>query len=391
MNTTGINSTTSYNDINWSEIGNIIGDFQSGKPDGTADVNGVPHTGDGSPISSLLGLPPADISADTLMMVMQELRTKMDNLQLSTASENVAVIKEQKKSQAEERVNQIKDKFDQMKKADKSGLAGKIFGWIAAVAMVIAGAALLIAGGAGAALLVGGIAMLAVMTLQETGGMEKMINGMAKGLEALGMDAQAAQIMATVITAVIIVGVAIAGGVAAGPAVGVALGAQFGALLFSPDNLTKMGVPEDKAGWVAMGIGIGLALTSLGVGIGSAVKGTVDAGTKLTKMAAEIAQKFSQKSLDMIKFAAYIALGLQGAATVGSGASSITAGVYNKQASDTEAKTKELEAFLAKLQQMFQDESERIEEIMKRIQEGVGIVMDVLAGSDKVARQMAAV
>ncbi len=391
MNTTGINSTNSYNDINWSEIGNIIGDFNAGKTDGTADVSGVPHTGDGSPISSLLGLPPADISADTLMMVMQELRTKMDNLQLSTASENVAVIKEQKKSQADERINQIKDKFDQMKKAEKSGLAGKIFGWIAAVAMVIAGAALLIAGGAGAALLVGGIAMLAVMTLQETGGMEKMINGMAKGLEALGMDAQAAQIMATVITAVIIAGVAIAGGAAAGPAVGVALAAQFGALLFSPDNLTKMGVPEDKAGWVAMGIGIGLALTALGVGIGSAVKGTVEAGTKLTEMAAKIAQNFSQKSLDMIKFAAYIALGLQGAATVGSGASSITAGVYNKQASDTEAKTKELEALLAKLQQMFQDESERIEEIMKRIQEGVGIVMDVLAGSDKVARQMAAV
>jgi hypothetical protein len=356
-----------------------------------------------------LGLPPPGAISDAdLITLLQAIKTKLENEQLKTSSEDVQVAKDQKAAAAKERIEQLEKAIESAKKADKGGLIGKIFGWIAAAAMVIAGAVLLATGAGtalGVALLAGGIATMAVMTLQETGLDQKILEGLGKVFEAMGMEPEAARIMATVlVAAVIITGAVVAsvatGGAAIGPAIGVV--ATLMTPLISPENLQKMGVPEDAAPWVSLGLSIGLAVTAIGAGIGTGVAAAAKGGAQTAQLGASIGQKSVDALIKATGATAeqiarvgaalgYTAMGIQAAATIGGGAAGISSAVNTRDAAEFEARAKEFEKDLLKLQQMLQDESERIEEIIRRLQEGTEIVMDVLNQEDTTVKRIAAV
>jgi hypothetical protein len=343
-----------------------------------------------------LGLtePQIKLSSADLIRMLNEMRFKTEQSQLKTASEDVQNIKKNKENASKERLRKIQEQIDKMKKAKKAGAFGKIFGWIAAAFMVVAGALLTLAGGSGTALIVGGIAMMAVMALAQTGAMDKMLEGMAK----MFGGGEAGRIIATILVgAVIIAGACVAGAVA-GPAVGVMLAAQFGSLLVSPENLQKMGVKEDVAPWLSLGLNIGLVLTSMGAGIGSALKKSAEIPSKVAQLATKAAQKIAtltKTSVEQVQKASalmgYISVGIQAGATVGGGVSTISAAEATKDAAKSEAEIKEFEKFLLKLQQMFQDEADRIEEIIRRMEESTAIVMDVLKQEDATTKQVLSV
>jgi hypothetical protein len=362
----------------------------------SGEVTAAPLYKDAVGNAGKLGLPEPQIklSSGDLIRMLNEMRFKTDQSNLKTASEDVQNIKKNKEDASKERLRKIQEQLKKMEKAKKAGVFGKIFGWIAAAFMIVAGALLTLAGGSGTALIIGGVAMMAVMALAQTGLMEKMLEGMAK----LFGGGEAGRIIATILVgAAIIAGACVAGAVA-GPAVGVMLAAQFGSLLVSPENLQKMGVKDDVAPWLSLGLNIGLVLTSMGAGIGSALKKSAEVPSKIAQLATKAAQKIAtvtKTSVEQVQKASalmgYFSVGIQAGATVGGGVSNISAADAAKDAARTEAEVKEFEKFLLKLQQMFQDEADRIEEIIRRMEESTAIVMDVLKQEDATIKQVLSV
>jgi hypothetical protein len=405
-----------YGNVDLTRFYGVGGTGKTDKPPPTGFGAGTfdPSSG-ASAIAKALGLPePQKMSNSDLAVLLQSLKTKNENEQLKSASEDVQVIKFAKKQAADERMKQLEEMAEKAEKANKGGELGKIFGWIAAAAMVIAGA-ILIATGAGAAagvgLLVGGVCMMATMALQETGAMDKMLDGMGKGLakmfEAFGMEpeeaAKAGRITATVIVGTVIIAAAVAAGVFGGPAVGAMVAASFLPLIFTPDNLEKMGVDKEKAQWASFGISLGLSLAAAGVGIGvgayGAMKGVELAGKLGPKLAdlgarsgAMMAGKLGMTAAEMTKLGGilgYTTMGVQAATTVAGGAVKIDASVKAKESAEAEARAKEFQADLMKLQKMLQEQGERIDEIIKRLQEGVNVVMDILNQQDTTSKRVA--
>jgi hypothetical protein len=338
-----------------------------------------------------MGLAAPKLSGSDLMVMLNTMRSKLQQTRMKTSSEDIKNIQDQKANAAKERIKQLQENIKKMHKSKKSGTFGKIFGWIAAAAMVIAGAALTLAGGAGTALLVGGITMMAVMTLQQTGAMDKAIGGIAKGLQNLGLSEHAAQIVATAIMAAVVVAASAGAGAAAGPAVGVMVGAQLATTLISPDNLEKMGIPEKDAPWVSMGLSIGFSLAAIGVGIGTAASSTAQAGGKLGALFAKLSESTPEQLARVSRFVSIGAQTMNAAATVGAGAAGVGQSVLQKDAANAEADAKELQKDMLKLQQMLQDESDRIKEIMKELQESTDVVMGVLNQADTTHRRITTV
>jgi sorbitol-specific phosphotransferase system component IIBC len=78
-----------------------------------------------------------------------------------------------------------------------------------------------------------------------------------------------------------------------------------------------------------------------------------------------------------------------GVSSIGGGAANISSAVSTKEAADAEAAAKEFEKELLKQQQFFQDEMDRLKEIMKKMEEGMGIVMDALSQDDSTNKRIA--
>jgi hypothetical protein len=290
-------------------------------------------------------------------------------------------------------------------------LIGKIFGWIAAAFMAIAGAILLatgVASAAGAALLVGGIAMMTAMALSEPDAngnspMSKIIGGIAKGLQALGLDPKVAQGIATGIVAAIFVAASAPAFIFGGPAAGVAILGSLLPLLVTPDNLVKMGASEELAQKLGLGLTIGMAVVTLAVTLGPMVASGIKSLVNLASTAEKIAEKsatavanaasqagkegaeVAKEAHAVAKFLAgrlnvstnylqvlgqrvsSVAEVITGVSTVGGG---VAAGVTTKFADDANkarAEEKLLNAFLLKLSDQFQTEKDRLEEMIRRL------------------------
>ncbi|WP_020408640.1 type III secretion system translocon subunit SctE [Hahella ganghwensis] len=191
-------------------------EFQGTKSSSRSDnsVTPLPSTGNTNTGShnALVTLEAPDSSVD-LMLMLQSLQVKMDEEGIKKGKEDAMILAQDNKERHKEVQEAIQKSVEEMEKAKKSGLFGKIFGWIAAAATLIAGAAM-IATGAGA--IAGGIMMaLAVdqMVGMATGksAVSELTNAIAKGLSKV-MDEPANTIVASVIvTAIIIVGTAGAG------------------------------------------------------------------------------------------------------------------------------------------------------------------------------------
>lgn len=335
--------------------------------------------------------------------MMMSLRSKSENSLLKASSETVKKIKDEKATQAQERLDKLEEMLEKIEKAAKKATLGKIFGWIAAGAMMLAGALLMVAGGAGAALMIAGGAMMAAMVLQETGAMDAIMEGLTDLGKMMGMSDQDAAIFATAVVGTIAVGLAVAASVVGGPAAGFAVASSLLSMLATPENLQAMAPglsDEDAAKW-SMGITIGLAVLGIAAGAGSAagssgavaraaangskmaglLKGFAGAG-KAMRLSAALAQRVPQTMQAAARLMSYVVQGLGALSTVAGGGAGIHGAVLTNQANQSEADAKELEAFLAKLQGKFDEETERIQEIMNRMEELASTVMSIMKGDN---------
>ncbi len=333
-------------------VDNINAEGQANKTQNSGVAGSPAAPGKGTAEKMGLELP-KKISNSDLMAMLQEVKAKLEETQLKNSSDAINQIKKDKQNQAQKRLQEIKKMQAAQEKAKKKGLLGKIFGWIAAAVTTIVGGILVATGvgaGLGTIMLVGGITAMAAMALQETGAIEKMMEAIPSkaGRIALAATLGVVLIAAAVMTSAI------------NPVAGLALAGVATALipmLLSPANLEKMGASEETAAK------IGIAITCL---------------TIVSSLALAAASGGSSVMKDASKWIGIANMCFQGASSITQGALGIAGAVDQKEAADALANSKDIEKVLIKMQQLMQDETERLEEILKRMEENVNVVMEVL-------------
>ena len=351
--------------------------------------------------------PKVTFAGGSAQLAVQDVRQKYQNERLSSTTKEVENVKEKNKAASDERIEHMQEQRSKADEAGKSGDIGKAFGWIAAAFMAIAGAILLatgVASAVGASLLVASVAMTAALVLQETGLMDKAIDGIAQGLVALGAPPEVAQGIATAIMGAVVAVVAVAAGALAGPAAGVAVFTTLAPTLFSPENLEKMGVPKDAAGWASMGISIGLAVASLVTNVGSTIANGIsksgEAASKLAEIGVKIGTKLGLATVKEATAAAttagsvaqsigYVTQAAQGAATIAQGSANISAGAQTYQAGQAGARAAELKAEIVGLEQILETLTEYFSEALTELNQGFELAAEALDQDRAIDRRIA--
>lgn len=312
---------------------------------GTDSVTGKPE----------LEAPAKDVDPSDLVGLLMKMKSESTDLQIKTGVNFIQANKSKLAAEYKDKIEKIKESFEAMEKAKKSGIIGKIFGWIGAIVTAIVGA-ILIATGVGA---VAGGLMLAAAAVMIT----QMSLSQAMEDGTLKMDPKAAQIMMITLSCVAAV-LAIAGGVAA--------------FATAPEELADTAinigteVGEDSA--------LGESEVSEGITDATTTSETVTETTSETATeGAEEATQF-EKVAEKVQTASNIA---QGANSVGSGAANIATAVYDRDAADAQADAKAVEKFIAKIQAALQDEQDKIKELIQQLQQGFGIVADIMKQHDE--------
>ncbi len=409
--------------------------------------------GQAAEIAAQLGMkPPLDMNIGDVFALVAALKTKVEETGLEITSGEVKRVKEEQKTKSAERMDKLNEQCDKMNEAKKGGLVGEIFGWIAAAAMTIAGAIMVATGvgaAAGVALLAAGITMLVTQTLTSPtlgkafglegnlmGAMSKAITDSLVKSGAISQE-DAEKVRASIevaMSVVVAVVAAVAGTLAGGPALGISLAASAMSMAFTPENLEAFGVPEDQAGWVSMGISIGLAV--VGIVSGAVASGAAD---KIAKTVSEIAGKVSAALTEVVddaakagsqianiaddvaktasdvgktaadvaddaaaladkvsattkqilgKIASGIALVISALSTIGQGAATGVTTDLTLKANEARADAEEMKGALAMIAALMQRKSEDLEDILKRIQENAAAVMAVINGTADAAKSV---
>ena len=155
------------------------------------------------------------VSMEDLLLLLSALSAETTEEQMKFAKEGIEIDRVNQEKRHEERMNQIQKAIDALEKADKSGLVGKVFGWLGAAAMVIAGAALIATGvgaAAGSLMLAGAAVMIASQISAETG--DWMNEGLAEMFEAFGVPEEHSELAATIFVAVVVIALGVGSGVA---------------------------------------------------------------------------------------------------------------------------------------------------------------------------------
>lgn len=345
-------------------------------------LNTQNQTGDG--VRNALGAPSiappiANMSADDLIEMLQDMRSKSQDQQLKTAQKGLekSRVDAQKNNEAQQK--KIEEWVKQCEKEKKAGLLGKIFGWIGKIFAVIAAAIAVVAsvvatpfsGGAAAALtalavvaLVSATMSLADQISKEAGGpeislsnmMTKMVGGL---LKAMGVpEEKAEQIGRTMAGALAILAPA--------------------AILVEPQLLGTMvqGIAQlagaDQKTTMALTMAFSMA-AALTVGIATSVMSFNAA------KAVDVAVNTTMKLVTTIATASTQVIG--GATQVAKGATDIAKGVYAEKGEKAMADKKDLEAFMAKLQQTMEDQREELRKIIQQLEEGVQAVGQMMQNS----------
>ena len=154
---------------------------------------------------------------------LMEMQSKLTNRRMKFSEETIAITKAENQKLHENRMQKIVDTIAKMKKAEKSGLLGKIFGWVAvavmAVAVVALAASVILTGGATAPALIGlglmmaGLAiMLTMQVSNETGGWMNQVFG----------DSEKAQLAAGIFWAALVTILSVGGSLGVGAGAGAA-------------------------------------------------------------------------------------------------------------------------------------------------------------------------
>lgn len=267
---------------------------------------------------------------DELSLMLLDLRSKIDELQLKTSKEDIQHNMAKKQTAHKDRMDQLQKAIDAMKKADKGGLFGKVFGWIAAsVSLIAAAAATVATGGAAAPLLAAAALNMTMMILEETGAMEDITAAFGKVIQGMA--------------------------------------AMFGKEL-----------SDEEAQMIA---GITITAAVLVINIAAAVASGGAGSANLANQTKQIA--------DMIRIGAEVAAGV---AMIGQGISQGVQAGYTNEAMNAQADAADFQKDMAKLQALLTEEMDRLKEIMSQIQDSKQAVMKMLgdkaATNTKISRSM---
>ena len=175
------------------------------------DSTGTPVGATGAPVLDN----PDDAAAKeaNLERLVAILQLANDEQQAKMAQDRINLLKDSLKTEHDDRAKKIQKSLDDMQKAAETQKVNKAFGWImAGLAVVAAVVACVATGGiAVGAVVAAGIA-LTCQILDATGVMDKVTEGLTKGLRDLGLPKEAAQIVAQLAITAVILGLTIASG-----------------------------------------------------------------------------------------------------------------------------------------------------------------------------------
>lgn len=309
--------------------------------------------------------------------VMTDVLVVMETNEQASLKANMASIKDNKLKNHELAADRMKKIQEARDKANSP--AGKIamaFAWLAAAIMLVVGAVT-----ANPALVVAAVAVMAVLVLQQTGLMANAIEGLAK----LCGGGEAGQGIATGIMMALILAISLGAGAVGGVAAGVAVGAAMASLLVDPKNLEKMGVSKDIAGWLSMGLNLGLSVVALGSGIATAVGKTAEVTSKLAGRITEIIGKVAQTRIAQIGGAAI------GVAGVAGGGLGVKDGVNQIDMSKLEACALEILAAIEDISYSTADNFDRIQSSQDRTVDNYRITLGMIQQEHELDQMIACV
>jgi len=287
--------------------------------------DGLEGGSDGDLNRPILDIPNAKLDAADLSVLVLKLQKENAEKQISVSMKLIESNKDKMKAQHEERIKKIMESIKKAEKAQKAGKIGRIFGWIATgIAVVAAIAACVATGGLALGPVIGAVMAVSMLALSETGVMNKMMEGLVNALKSK-LGEPGAQIVASLIITAAVLAVSLGG-----PAV---------------------------AGRAAAMVGARVA------------QGTI----QIARMA-QMAEKFGQSARTLTLFARGASLTTQ----VGMGITGGVTGYYQAKSLEAKADAREIAKFITKLQQQMEEDQDRIQELIEKIQSGVSVVMKIL-------------
>ena len=151
------------------------------------------------------------------------LQLESEKGQADSAKSRIESIKGELEAEHKNRSEKIDKSLKEMDEAAASRTRNKVFGWLmTGLAVLGAVVACVATGGLAVGAVIGAGIALGAQILNETGVMDKIVNGISKGLQSLGMSKQAADIVAQVAVTLAIVAASVGAGFAGGAAAGAA-------------------------------------------------------------------------------------------------------------------------------------------------------------------------
>jgi hypothetical protein len=304
--------------------------------------------------------------ASQLTLMLMALKSKLGDIQVTTAKEGVQNQKQRLEAASNEHMGKIKEALGKMKTADGWSLAGKIAGWIGASLGIIAslaGTAIAV----GAALFTGGSTLAALaLTLPalavSCAGMGLMISD-ATGLTEKVMDFVADNSWTLPLMFGLVGGVIWAldmAGVMDEDSIKIAT-----QVLVAVDMLVlsvATGILSMGAGGVGGASNAVASLFNLGAKGTETLSKTIDVTAKLTQIGGQVMNMLMQ---------------------FGSGGLAIGSAISSYDATSARADSKEFQAWMAKLQSQMDDEQESLQKAIEALNNDMMVCTDILEGIAK--------
>lgn len=262
-------------------------------------------------------LPIPDYEGDwsAIMTKMAELQAELGNLQVKVSHEDISSKKITLQRENDRQMEKIKDCISKLAEANKSSFWGKLFGWIGTIVGVIAATLATIATGGAAA------PMLAVALV----GLTMMILQETGAMDKI-VDWMAENLICPALKA----------------------------MKFDVDkDKVKMGIQV----WLAV-VMLVLSITTMVASGGASASGTFGAFTKIGGIIGQGVGQFT---------------------SLGGTTANLTAGIETYETELAKASMTEDRAWITKLQQMIQEESERMQQMIEQLNQGVVNVSKMLA------------
>ncbi|MFM2591235.1 type III secretion system translocon subunit SctE [Vibrio sp. TBV020] len=296
------------------------------------------------------------------VIALMEAQSKMNQQQLEFSKNDIEAASLKNEAVHAQRISALEETIEKMEQANKGGLFAKIFGWIAAIAGLIVGAvATVVSGGAAAPILAAAALTLTQQITAECG--VSLTGEIAKLLEPL-VGEKAAQMIADIAFAVAIIALSCGSGISS-----------------AISNASKTALNMVKS---LMNAGINAAKSSANL-----IKATsnmiddvaVAAAKTLMKQSKNVTTTTTHSTSKITQTADIIGQGAKftsGVALVGQGTSQIISTEAKYDADLYRADAKELAGLLAKMQAIMNENTERIQEILDRLQNSASNVMAIL-------------